>query len=103
MKIVPYACAEFRDRAGKVIYTIRPHQLQVFADAPDEIREDPLFAMMVRDGTLQVPSTKEEMKLLENDPQAKLPEIEKIREQKEETAAAAVTAEKPAGRKAPKA
>ena len=101
MILVPYACAEFHDRAGAVLFTIRPHHLQTLIEAPDSIRQDPLFGMMVHDGTLQVPSSKEERKLLENDPRAKLPEIETAG-MKEETAAAAVTAEKASARKGAK-
>ena len=73
MLIVPYACAEFHDKSGAVIHTIRPADLRLVSEAPEAIRQDPLFDMMVRDGSLQVPETKAEVKKLENDPVQKAP------------------------------
>ena len=84
MTIVPYVCAEFHDRSGNVIHTIRPHDLKIINNSvPDAIRQDPLFDLMVREGTLQVPETKEEVKKLENDPELFAPDV-KIPEPKAE-------------------
>ena len=103
MILVSYVCAEFHDPAGEVLFTIRPNQLQLVIEAPESIRQDPLFDMLVREGTLQVPSNEEQKKVLENDPRSKLAEIDAIAAKKEETAAAAETAEKPSARKSVKA
>ena len=102
MILVPYVCAEFHDNTGAVLYTVRPNQLQTLIEVPDAVRQDPLFEMLVHDGTIQVPETKAQKKVLENDPTSKLPEIEAVEEKKIETAAAEVTAEKASGRKTAK-
>lgn len=73
MMIVAFACAEFHDKSGAVIHTIRPEDLRIVTEAPEAIRQDPLFDMMVRDGSLRVPVTKAEVKKLENDPEPKAP------------------------------
>ena len=74
MTIVPYVCAEFHDRAGTAIYTIRPHQLKVLIpDAPESIRQDPLFNMLVADGSIVIPPNEAEKRRLEYDPDARAP------------------------------
>jgi len=73
LKIVPFACAEFHDKSGAVIHTIRPADLRVFSEVPEAIRQDPLFDMMLRDGSLQIAETKKDQKRLENDPKPKAP------------------------------
>ena len=106
MILVPYVCAEFHDNTGAVLCTIRPHQLQTIVEVPHAIRQDPLFDMLVKDKTIQVPENEVQRKALENDPQSKLVDIDAIAEkretQKEETAAVAETAEKPSAKKASK-
>jgi len=125
MMIFARACAEFHDRNGAVLFTIRPiNLLQTGLEAPDSIRQDPLFDMLVRDGLLSVTENKEDLKRLENNPDAdtstktgKKKESpgadtgseapEKTAPEKnpdsEVTAAAEVTAEKTASRKTAKA
>ena len=68
MYCIPRVCAEFHDPAGAVLFTFEPHQLMTVVEAPESIRQDPLFDMLVRDGSLTVPGTKAELKKLENDP-----------------------------------
>ena len=82
MMIIPYVCAEFHDKTGAVIHKIRPADLRLPSEAPEAIRQDPLFAMMMSDGTLKEPESKSELKKLENDPgmfipSEKAPEAEK--------------------------
>ena len=98
MTIVPHVCAEFHDKTGAVIHTIRPADLQLISEAPDAIRQDPLFDLLVQDGTLQVPETKSELKKLENDPESKAPET-KAQETAENVSSAAPAEEKKPGRK----
>ena len=98
MLIIPYVCAEFHDKTGAVIHRIRPADLRLTSEAPDAIQQDPLFAMMVSDGTLKVPESKSELKKLENDPDAKAP-VMKVQEKTEDTGSAAPADEKKSGRK----
>ena len=71
MLVVPFVCAEFHDKSGNVIHTIRAHELRNITEVPDAIVQDPLYALMVKDGTLKAPENKLELKALENDPEAK--------------------------------
>ncbi len=68
MTIVAYVCAEFRDASGAVLFRIRPEDRRNMIQAPDSIRQDPLFDLLVSDGSLRVPANAAERKALENDP-----------------------------------
>ena len=77
MVVVPFVCAEFHDPSGKVIHRIRDHELRNIVTVPDAIMQDPLFAMMVEDGSLKAPENKLELKALENDPDAEVGKVGK--------------------------
>ena len=95
MTIVPHVCAEFHDRDGTVLYRIKPNQLRaIIVDAPESIRQDPLFDMLVSDRSLEVVTDRQQLKRLENDPEPK------ARETAEDTGSAAPAEEtKTSGRK----
>ena len=100
MTIVARACAEFHDRNGAALFTIRPHMLgALIYDVPDSIRQDPLFGMLVHDRLLDEVDTKnkEQVKKLENDPGMFIPS-EKAPEA-EKNGSAAPADEKKSGRK----
>ena len=78
MVVVPFVCAEFHDPSGKVIHRIRAHELRNIVTVPDAIMQDPLFAMMVEDGSLKAPENKLELKALENDPDAEVGKVGKL-------------------------
>jgi hypothetical protein len=71
MLVIPYVCAEFHERSGKVIHRIQPRQLRSAIEIPDAVKQDPLFAMLVKDGSLRAPENQLDLKMLENDPDAK--------------------------------
>ena len=71
MLILSRVCAEFHDKSGTVLFAIRPADRMNFLEAPESIRQDPLFDMLVKDGSLETPGTKAEQKKLENDPEKK--------------------------------
>ena len=77
MFAVPYACAEFHDAHGNVLYRITADQLRITTEMPESIRQDPLFALMIKDESLRAPDSKLELKILENDPDAKIEKDEK--------------------------
>ena len=54
MLILSRVCAEFRDRAGNTVFNIGPHDLLSFLEAPEAIREDPLFALLQEDGSTRM-------------------------------------------------
>ena len=68
MLIIPYVCAEFRDKTGNVLYRITPAMRGVMQEAPDNIWQDTLFDMLVKDGSIRTPETAKQKKVLENDP-----------------------------------
>ena len=68
MLIIPYVCAQFHDAAGNPGYRITPDMLRTFQEAPDSVREDLLFDMLVRDGSIRIPETAAQRKQLEQDP-----------------------------------
>ena len=92
MLILSRVCAEFHDKSGAVLFAIRPADRMSFIEAPESIRQDPLFDMLLSDGSLETPTSKADQKKLENDP-------EKKPEKAEETVSAAPAEAKASGRK----
>lgn len=68
MLILSRVCAEFRDRTGAVIHRVTPETRLTFREAPEAIREDPLFQMLVSEGSLEAAVTPVRQKQLEADP-----------------------------------
>ena len=68
MLILSRVCAEFRDRHGTVIYRVTPETRLTFREAPEAIREDPLFELLIREGSLEASMTPVQQKQLENAP-----------------------------------
>ncbi len=90
MLVVPFACAEFHDKSGNVIHRIHAHELRNITEVPDAIVQDPLYALMVEEGSLKAPESKIDLKALENDPDAAIAKAEK-RTKTAKTAKAAKT------------
>ena len=104
MLIIPYVCADFRDKKGNPIFRITADMLRTMQDVPEAIKQDLLFDMLVQDGSIKTPETVAQRKLLEQDPMigmnadgkaAKVAKPEKETKAKAETKAE----EKPAGAK----
>ena len=68
MLILSRVCAEFRDRTGAVVHRVTPESRLTFREAPDAIREDPLFRMLLAEGSLEAVSGADQRKVLEADP-----------------------------------
>ena len=68
MLIIPYVCAEFRDVSGNPIFRITPAMRGTMITVPEAIKQDILFDMLVADGSIKVPETAAQKKLLEQDP-----------------------------------
>ena len=68
MLIVAYVCAEFRDGKGRVIHRIPAGTRGQLQEVPDEIRQDLLFEMLVKDGSIRVPENEAQKKVLEQNP-----------------------------------
>ena len=70
MMILSRVYAQFRDARGNVIFTVDPSNWLTFVEAPEAIQEDPLFQMLVEDGSLDASITPAKRRTLENDPTA---------------------------------
>ena len=68
MLIIPYVCADFRDKNGNPIFRITADMLRTMQDVPEAIKQDLLFDMLVADGSIKTPETVAQRKLLEQDP-----------------------------------
>lgn len=68
MRIVSRVAAAFYRRDRTPIFEVSSRDLLVILDAPEEIRSDPLFDLLVREGSLQVITSDEVRKVLESDP-----------------------------------
>ena len=105
MLIIPYVCADFRDKKGNPIFRITADMLRTMQDVPEAIKQDLLFDMLVQDGSIKTPETVAQRKLLEQDPMIGMNadgrSAEKAEKPMKETEAKAETKaeEKPAGAK----
>ena len=70
MLILSRVCADFTDRSGRTIFSVTPDQLLSFLDAPEEIRLDPLFDLLLADGSMEAVHSVSQQKTLEADPAA---------------------------------
>ena len=68
MRIVSRVAAAFYRPDRTKIFEVTARDMLVILDAPDEICRDPLFDLMVREGSLQVINSVETQKVLEMDP-----------------------------------
>ena len=74
MLILSRVCAEFHDRSGACIFRITPRTRLTFQEAPEAIRDDPLFGMLLADRAIEVSSDSgSRKKQLENEPEAAPP------------------------------
>ena len=68
MLILSRVCAEFRDRSGAVIYRVTPPDRLTFREAPEAIREDPLFQLLIDEGSLEAAVSVTRRRQTEDDP-----------------------------------
>jgi len=68
MQILSRVCADFYDKQRNRIYRITKRDLGLFLEAPESIRQDPLFQMLVDDGSIKFPADTAKDKALEQDP-----------------------------------
>ena len=68
MLILSRVCAEFYDKNRKRLHRITPKDLGCFCEVPEEIKQDPLFDMLVKDGSIKYPADDAKDNALEQDP-----------------------------------
>ena len=55
MLIRSRVCAEFHDPHGFILFRFKATDLNDFIEVPDPIRQDPLFQMLLNDGSIDIP------------------------------------------------
>ena len=70
MLLLSRVCAEFHDETGKVLFTVTPQTRLTFQEAPETIRRDPLFDMLLNDRSIEVAEDTARRRQLENDPES---------------------------------
>ena len=68
MLILSRVCADFRNKKGALVHRVTPLNRLTFHEAPESIREDPLFQMLVNEGSLEAAVSPAQKKQLEADP-----------------------------------
>ena len=68
MLILARVCAEFHDASGRKLFSIIPPMLLTFQEAPDAIQQDPLFQLLVDDGSMEAVVSLDRRRELEQDP-----------------------------------
>ncbi len=77
MRIISHVCADFYDSEGAVIFSVTPSTRNLYIPAPDAIRQDPLFALLVADGSIEAVVTDDRKRVLEQDPETGIDETGK--------------------------
>ena len=106
MRIISHVCADFYASEGAVIFSVTPSTRNLYIPAPDAIRQDPLFDLLVADGSLEAGFTNERKRALENDPETGFDAAGKaihLPRQEEETPKSANKAKPKASKSATKA
>ena len=70
MLILSRVCADFRNRDGQTVFRIAPKDRLAILEAPEAIRSDPLFAMLMAEGSIEAVQSIAQKKRLEADPLA---------------------------------
>lgn len=68
MTIISRVSAELKSRDGTRTLRITPTDLMAIKDAPEFFMEDPLYDLLVSEGSLEAVRTVEQKKRLESDP-----------------------------------
>ena len=68
--IISHVAVLFRDKNGVKIFEIPAEKINEMIMAPVAIKEDPIFGLLVEDGSIEVADTKAKKQRLENTPEA---------------------------------
>ena len=68
---MPRVCADFYDKNRNILFRITRDDLGKYVEAPDSIQEDPLYRMLLDDGSIKLaPENTRDKRDLENNPYA---------------------------------
>lgn len=68
MMIIVYVCVELFNKNKSLSFKVTADKRGLLLEAPKWISEDPLFALLVKDGSLKIAESNAAKKVLENDP-----------------------------------
>jgi len=68
MLILSRVCAEFYDKHNNLLDRITAKDLGIFREISDTVKQDPLFQMLIDDGSIKYPADDAKDKALEQDP-----------------------------------
>ncbi len=63
--MISYVCADFYNKKNERVFQVRPADIREFLYPPESIKEDPLYQMLLNDGSIAIANTEEEKKTLE--------------------------------------
>ena len=66
MLILSRVCVEFRDSRGTPVFRVTPGDRLSLLEAPEAIREDPIFSLLVAERSLEVVTSEKQAKQLED-------------------------------------
>ncbi len=91
MLIISHVCVDFHDEQNNLLFRVKAQDLLKPLEAPESIMKDPIFRMLVKEGTLSAVESKTDRKLAENNPEKLLEnqDISADNEEKKETKPAA--------------
>ena len=70
MLICSRVCAEFHDRNGVVIFRVDSGNRLKLVEAPDAIKQDPIYQLLLDEGSMEAVVSIGQRKRLENEPNA---------------------------------
>ena len=71
IEFLPRVCADFYDKNRNLLFRITREDLGKYVTAPDTIAQDPLYRMLLDEGSIKLaPENTKDKRALENDPMA---------------------------------
>lgn len=72
MTILSHVSVDFTDKHHNILFSVPPRLIDCVLTAPDEIQQDPIFDLLLADGSLEAVRSVARKKALENDPAAEV-------------------------------
>lgn len=68
MTILSHVSVDFTDKHHNILFSVPAHLIDCVLTAPDEIQQDPIFDLLLADGSLEAVRSVARKKALENEP-----------------------------------
>ena len=70
MTVLSHVSVDFTDKHHNILFSVPPRLIDCVLTAPDEIQQDPIFDLLLADGSLEAVRSVARKKALENAPAA---------------------------------